>query len=157
MGYMAFILFTMLGLLNVVVGVFVNETGGIEHWDRELVLQNTMARQEAKQASIKDLFREIDHDRKGKISLQEIESALADERIRAHFDNYQIDVLQADKFFALLDSDKSGFVDETEFIKGCMRLQGHAKPMDVANLILESQALVQKVDNLTKSLHQSEQ
>merc|ERR1712203_881575 len=74
--------------------------------------------------------------------------ALADEHIKASFTHLNIDVTKAPLFFALLDHDKSGSVTVDEFIYGCMRLQGFAKPVDVANLIQECRRMGLKIDDM---------
>lgn len=148
MMYTLFILFTTFGLLNIMVGVFVQEASGILKWDRELVLEDVLDKEHSRYWQLRDLFFELDQDGDDKISLEELSRGMEDSRIKAYFTHLNIDMARAPEFFGFLDTDGNGFVTMDEFITGCMRFQGSAKPLEVASLLIETKALGRKVDEL---------
>merc|ERR1712187_738810 len=54
----------------------------------------------------------------------------------------EIDASQAQALFMLLDVDESGEVNVDEFVKGCMRLKGSARSMDVNMLLYENEKIL---------------
>merc|ERR1712113_202017 len=96
-----------------------------------------------------ELFSEIDVDRTGTISLIEITKALANARIKAFFTHLNIDMASnGSDFFAHMDLDHNGVVTQEEFISGCLRFRGSAKPLEVAGLLLEMKSLSKKLETL---------
>merc|ERR1712079_848062 len=75
------IFFIMFGFFNVVIGIFVTETGDIENLDRDLVLQNAARRSEAMTDNIKFLFEKIDKHRDGFMTCDELSVALKNKDI----------------------------------------------------------------------------
>jgi len=146
--YIAFIMFTVFGLLNVLVGIFVQEAAQLARWDRDLVLDDALTREQATIVQMRELFQLIDVDGTGEISFTELEKSLDDKEIRAHFALFEIDLKQAPEFFSLLDTNGDGLVELEEFVEGCRRLQGGAKPMEIAQLTGTMRALALRLDKM---------
>jgi len=136
-----FIIFVMFGLLNVLVGVFVQNTEAIAQVDKEFVIQEEMARKDSMMNQMRELFNEVDVDKSGTITWQELRVTLSDESMRAYFAMMEIETEEAKGLFQLLDVDESGEVAIEEFIMGCMRLKGAAKSIDLASLLYENKRL----------------
>merc|ERR1712062_431495 len=102
--YTLFILFTMFGLLNIMVGVFVQEAAGILNWDRELVLEDVLDQKESRLNQLRDLFNELDEDLDECITIEELTKGMKDKRIKAYFTHLNIDTATAPEFFSFLDS-----------------------------------------------------
>lgn len=136
-----FIIFVLFGLLNVLIGVFVQNTEAIAGIDKEFVIQEEMMRKDSMINQMRELFHEIDADGSGTISWQELKSNLTDESMKAYFSLMQIETEEAKGLFQLLDVDESGEVAIEEFIMGCMRLKGAAKSIDLAALLYENKRL----------------
>merc|ERR1711879_186953 len=116
--YSMMVLFMLFGFLNVVIGIFVNETNEIEVLDRELVLQNALRKSEAMRNNIKTVFDEIDYDGNGVLTCDELKRALNDEHIRAQLNHFEIDVPpgKAETFCEIIDKDQNGTIETDEFI-----------------------------------------
>ena len=62
--------------------------------------------------------------------------------MKAYLSSMELDVSQVKALFVLLDVDESGEVSVDEFVKGCTRLKGAARSMDVNMLLYENQKIL---------------
>lgn len=136
-----FVAFVLFGLLNVLVGLFVQSTAAIADYDREFVIQEEMENQTSMMNKMRELFVQVDTDNSGTITWQELKDNMGADCVKAYFSLVEIDVHEAQGLFHLLDVDESGEVGIEEFIMGCMRLKGTAKSIDLATLLYENKRL----------------
>mmetsp|Transcript_131468 Transcript_131468/g.245945 ORF Transcript_131468/g.245945 Transcript_131468/m.245945 type:complete len:201 (+) Transcript_131468:2-604(+) len=94
---------------------------------------------------IQKLFKNLDDDRSGFITINELEAHLNDENVAAYFSSLDLDPRDAWTLFKLLDVDKGNMVDLEEFVVGCMRLKGDAKSIDVAKLTYETKWMMKRL------------
>eukprot|EP00440_Ansanella_granifera_P037803 gb/GFBE01041009.1/.p1 GENE.gb/GFBE01041009.1/~~gb/GFBE01041009.1/.p1 ORF type:complete len:321 (+),score=59.66 gb/GFBE01041009.1/:1-963(+) len=127
-GFVAYISFSMLVVLNVVTGTFVQSaiTRGEEVKDMQRV---TEARR---------LFRCLDDDASGRITYAEMQKHMEEPAVQAYFRNLDVDLSEANLLFDMLDVDGSGYIHFEEFLNGCIRLQGSAKSLDLLMVTRES-------------------
>jgi len=151
--FTSFIIFIMFGLLNVLVGVFVQNTEAIANIDRDFVLQEEMNRKSSNINKLRELFNQVDVDGSGTISWKELKANLTDDAMKAYFAMMQIETEEAEGLFNLLDVDESGEVAIEEFIMGCMRLKGAAKSIDLASLLYENKRLHTMMNRYMSSLY----
>merc|ERR1711920_903683 len=105
-------------------------------YDRLLLVESALADHRSMSNTLTDLFDRIDTNSNGFLSRTEIEQGLKDIHIQAYFHQLNIDIeMNPDEFFRLLDEDRNDRVDRDEFAKTCMRLQGGAKPLELARII----------------------
>merc|ERR1719408_982719 len=78
-----------------------------------------------------EVFREMDVDETGTITMDEFLTHLDDERVIAYFNSMKLDVSDATALFKLLDVDRSGSVEINEFIDGCQKLKGESRTLDL--------------------------
>uniref|UniRef100_A0A7S0AGA6 EF-hand domain-containing protein n=1 Tax=Pyrodinium bahamense TaxID=73915 RepID=A0A7S0AGA6_9DINO len=143
--FIAFIAFAILALLNVVTAVFVGAAFQRAQHDRELIVQEQMESKAEFLHTMEQVFFELDTNDSGELNLDEFESYIEDEKIKAFLSTCQLDIDQVKTLFSLLDTDGTGTVDLEEFITGCLRLRGGATSLDMAMLRWQ-------VDSLQKSL-----
>jgi len=141
LAFTLFVTFVMFGLLNVLIGVFVQSTSAIADLDRDFVIQEEMNRNQSVMNKMKDLFVSVDTDGSGTVTWPELNSKLDDPVVQGYFSLVQIDIQEAEGLFHLLDVDESGEVGVEEFIMGCMRLKGAAKSIDMATMLYENKRL----------------
>lgn len=147
--FVAFISFTTLGLLNILVGIFAQEAGELAHWDRDLVLDAASTRRGSMVKVLEELFKEIDEDDSGEISLSELKASLHNPQVKDYFSHLQVDFShEPEVFFQQLDTTEDGIIRKEEFVKSCLRLQGAAKPSEVAKLGLQSRQMLQLLQKL---------
>lgn len=111
----------LLVIMNIVTGVFVNAAFGRVEEIREISSINTARR----------LFKRIDSDSSGVISINELLEHMNSREVQEFFQNVDVDPCEAQGLFELLDVDGSGEIEFEEFISGCLRLQGSAKAVDI--------------------------
>merc|ERR1711953_994649 len=76
------------------------------------------------------------------MGLKPLNHAEAHALCQAYLSSLELDASQARALFVLLDVDESGEVCVDEFVKGCMRLQGSARSMDVNMLLYENEKIL---------------
>jgi len=132
-----YIIFVLFGVMNVLTGVFVESATEVSKVDNDLFIQNQLATNASVMKQIEKLFRELDVDGSGTIEWEELANNLNDPRVQAYFTELQLDSMQAEGLFALLDQDDSGAVPIEEFMMGCLKLKGGAKTVDIAMVMYD--------------------
>merc|ERR1712032_1227853 len=143
--FSVFIVFVCFGALNILTGIFVASTGDLYKYDHELVIQEELSQQESVINQIRSLFTEIDTDKSGTISFQEMKAHLQDRRVQAYFSVLQMNVTKAEGLFKLLDKDGDGAISIDEFIMNCLRLKGNARSIDMVSMLAEHKRLYRMI------------
>jgi len=144
MLFLLFISFALFAVLNVVTGVFVESALRRTQEEEETRLEEEARVRSMTVGKIRDLFCEIDADASGTVSIDEFMDALNDEYVMGCFELLDIETSEAEQLFHLLDPDSEGTVEIEEFVKGCLRLKGEAKSIDIAILMCETRRLMHK-------------
>merc|ERR1712039_488438 len=90
---------------------------------------------------VRQIFKNIDFDRSGFISLDEINSTLHLPAVDAFLSDIHIDKAEAKGLFKLSDVDQSGSIDMENFLDGVCRLRQPANRANVSLILLELRAL----------------
>mmetsp|Transcript_111913 Transcript_111913/g.289173 ORF Transcript_111913/g.289173 Transcript_111913/m.289173 type:complete len:247 (+) Transcript_111913:2-742(+) len=143
--FAGYIILTQLAVLNVLTGVFCQNAIDSAQHDQDLVTQALMANKEFYVNRIKEIFKTIDTDGSGGLTIQEFRQHLGDDSIVAYFESLELDVTDVWTLFKLLDTDEGNVIDLDEFVTGCMRLKGPAKCMDVAGMNQEHKWMSKKL------------
>eukprot|EP00928_Gymnodinium_smaydae_P095341 TRINITY_DN8186_c0_g1_i1.p1 TRINITY_DN8186_c0_g1~~TRINITY_DN8186_c0_g1_i1.p1 ORF type:complete len:603 (+),score=145.80 TRINITY_DN8186_c0_g1_i1:114-1922(+) len=142
--FVMYVFFMIFGVLNVVIGIFVDASNDISQKNREIVTKNEMDKNKNYAEHLRRFFHEADADNTGTLSWEEFEAYLQDTHVQAYFQSFELDVSQAKSLFKLLDMDESNDVEIDEFVQGCMRLKGQARSIDVNMLLYESEKILNK-------------
>jgi len=143
-----YVLVSTLGLLNVLVGIFVQEASELANWDNDLLVDGIVEKKEKHAREIKALFDSIDLEKTGWLSLEDLSTSLENPRISAFFEHLDVDVSKVEVLFKLLDFDGNGKITKDEFVTGIAQLQGKGNPEDVASRLVEEKKLHAKIDDL---------
>lgn len=140
MGIVFFVYFVFMtfGVLNIIIGIFVESANSIVQTDRDLVVASEIERKESYANHIKEMFAEIDENRSGTISWTELQHYIQDERVVAYFAALDLDITEAVGLFKLLDVQGTNEVSIDEFVVSCLRLKGGAKTVDLTTLQYEN-------------------
>jgi hypothetical protein len=122
--FYAYVAFATIAMLNVIAGVFLDKAMERAIQEREQLLLK----------SAKEVFEEADTDGSGKITLSDFKIALEHDDVQTFFTEIDLEVAEAADLFVLLDTDSSGSITGEEFFKGCLRLRGPAKALDLLKL-----------------------
>jgi len=147
-----YIAFTVFAVLNVVTGVFVDQAMIMSRQDHELVIDEELSREGSDINEFIRMFHEADADGNGNVSWDEFQSHIEDERVKAYFKVLDLHVDQAEELFVLLDPAKTGEVSIDDFVKGCVRMKGAAKSLDVQALLFQNKAMKDDLEKLRNSL-----
>lgn len=129
--FLFFIIFVTFGLLNIVVGVIVEnvlQTAKIneakkkkkQEMDKQRIMNH-----------LRQFFEMADADNSGTLQVDEVIDAIQDHDIANKLKLIDFPVDDPNEIFMLLDVDGSGCLSIDEFIGGCMRLKGQAKSKDL--------------------------
>lgn len=131
-----YIAFTLLAVLNVVTGVFVQSVLLSAKTEKDVFMVN----------NVRDLFQEeVEGGIRGIMGRDVFLSKLDTPQMRAFFRAIDVDETEAEGLFRLMDLDDNGGVDAEEFLSGCMRLRGPARALDLTMLVREVRRLDQQI------------
>merc|ERR1712217_999046 len=108
-----YIFFMVFGIMNVVVGTFVEHASACAQRDQDAVVEAQLATIRNYASDIRKFFKEADKDNSGLLSWEEFEMHLKDDRVKAYFSSLDLDVSQARLLFELLDVDSGGRLQST--------------------------------------------
>jgi len=148
--FAGYIILTQLAVLNVLTGVFCQNAIDSAQHDQDLVTQAMMAQKESYVNKIQEIFKSIDTDGSGTLTIQEFRRHLGSETIKAYFESLELDVSDVWTLFKLIDTDEGNMIDLDEFVTGCMRLKGAAKCIDVAGMNQEQKWMSKRLTRFMK-------
>lgn len=122
-----YIAFGTLVMLNLVTGVFVEGAQRIIKDDKDSDLVKQVCK----------MFIAADEDGSSGISWDEFEKHIDDPAMDSFFRSLELSRKDAKDLFRLLDCDNSGSLTVEEFVRGCMRLRGPARSVDLAALVYD--------------------
>mmetsp|Transcript_56517 Transcript_56517/g.103316 ORF Transcript_56517/g.103316 Transcript_56517/m.103316 type:complete len:222 (-) Transcript_56517:65-730(-) len=123
----SFVVFTNIGVMNIVIGVFANASANSK--DRTAIAMDQIKEVEDFAQDMLDLMREYTPDCT-EVSWQEFREYFYREHVQAYLSYHGLDTSHVALIFSLIDNDNSGKVDIREFIIGCLRLKGSASGLN---------------------------
>ncbi|CAK0885387.1 unnamed protein product [Prorocentrum cordatum] len=134
LGFVGYLSFTMLAVMNIITGVFVDNAVETARTQREFLVQKEMEVKEQWLKEMRKIFLEMDADSSGTVSKDEVNEFCNDDRVQYYLTALGLDVQDTEKLFDLLDEDNDGELELDEFLGGCLRLKGMARSIDVYSL-----------------------
>lgn len=131
MLFIFYVLFTMLAVLNIVTGVFVDNAAAAAKTQRDYIIEKEREVKETYIRELQNLFWQMDDDESGTLTAAEMQQLVKDPKMAAYFTALGFEPHDCVRLFTLLDTDSSGTVDIEEFLDGCLRLKGFARSIDV--------------------------
>eukprot|EP00441_Pelagodinium_beii_P027974 CAMPEP_0197658806 /NCGR_PEP_ID=MMETSP1338-20131121/45457_1 /TAXON_ID=43686 ORGANISM="Pelagodinium beii, Strain RCC1491" /NCGR_SAMPLE_ID=MMETSP1338 /ASSEMBLY_ACC=CAM_ASM_000754 /LENGTH=587 /DNA_ID=CAMNT_0043235461 /DNA_START=49 /DNA_END=1812 /DNA_ORIENTATION=+ len=130
-----YIAFCVVGLFNVVTGVFVDSAVCCRTADE--VVQGYIEDLKNTTSEIKSFFKNADSDGSGTLSLSEFQHHMKDPAVKAYFSGLDIDPEEADTIFTILDADQNCELVIDELVNGTMKLKGAATKLDLMTLMYD--------------------
>jgi len=153
--YLFFILFVWLSMTNIITSIFVDKAMKLAQPDLEDLLWKKNKEDIKNGYELMSIFREMDMNRSGTLSKDELDSCLTNLKLRSHFEYLGIDVKDAQTFFDMLVSiggEKE--VDMVTFVGGCLKMKGFAMNVDVLTVHFELRFIRQCMATVQKELRQ---
>lgn len=120
--FLFYVSFSVLALLNVVTGVFVDGALAKSANDRDFVVEKELSHKKACVANLKELFDETDSDGSGMLTVDEFMARMSDSKIEAYLAHLQVDTTDVQGLFHQLDEDDSGAITIDEFVANLLLL-----------------------------------
>jgi hypothetical protein len=147
--WILFICTTMIGVLNVFTGIFVDAAMRSASEDHTTIVQAEQDEYENAVKTLREAFKSIDVDGSGTITEEEFLDLLeVQQDVSSMLHHLGLETAEATGLFRLLDDDRSGVLNIDEFISGCLALKGMAKRIDAVTLMSQNKRLAKTVLNL---------
>jgi len=143
--YLLFIVFVVMGLLNVVTGLFVESACAIVERDRVRILDSVAEEERAFKVGMTEVFHLMDIGETGYLELEELKTTLENEDTRLLLASHGLPCRNALQLFTLLDEDGSGKIKLDAFLDKCGCLKGTSKSIDVMSLQLDVHRILSQV------------
>merc|ERR1719265_787303 len=130
------------GILNVLTGVICQSAHQIGRIDKDLVIQEQMARAELEQSIMTKVFEFADLNEDGMLSEGELNAFLSCPSRAARLHLMDVTEAEARSVFDMLDSSGQGKVSLAMFIDTMLRLKGAAKGCDITNIMMEQKRMM---------------
>jgi len=153
--YLLYFSFTYFAVLNVVTGVFCHTAIESASLDQDMAVQAQMAAKQVYVQRLQTLFSKINTKNTGKITLDEFEASMKDEKLLAYFASIELSIDEAFSLFKLLDRDGEHELDIDAFVTGCLKLRGQAKSIDIAMMMYETRWTWERCLQSMKHMEQS--
>jgi hypothetical protein len=141
--FVFYVLFVVIGVLNVLTGVFLESAGDFR--DRDLTVQAEVDNLDGFVMEMLDLFAEFHPDHDSEVTWETFENMLHLEPVEAYLSSHMVETEHAKMLFWMLDHNHSGTISIHEFVIGLLRLKGGAKTYD-------SRVMLQELISLKKAL-----
>jgi len=151
-----YVVFVVIGVLNVLTGIFVERAQELSGLDRDLVIQTELKRNETFLVEMRRIFEEADADGSGTISWGEFKGYLENDRVKAYLATQQLDAFDARTLFDILNVGEGEEISIDKFIVGCMRLKGMAKSVDLLAVLNETREVSRRLKVLARELEEKE-
>lgn len=152
-----YIAFTLLAVLNVITGVFVDNAFRSADKQQTDIIQKEVDKKEECLSLIHGFFNAVDIRQEGLIQLQDLVWFLDDATMDAFFRVLGFDCYDKHRFTELLDFDGSGTVSFDEFLEGCMRYRGVAQGLDMHIVLRELSRMQKTVLNIQEHVKTRDQ
>lgn len=129
--FVLFIASMMLAALNIVAGIFVNDAIEMAQKDRDYALHSESVRNNEMISGLKELFRELDTDQSGTLTLAEFMEAWKRPDVLTWFRLLGVEFLDAQSLFESLDTCPTEAFEIDEFITFCLRAKTMTRPVDL--------------------------
>jgi len=136
-AFAVFIAFGLLCVLNIVTGVFVDNTKKMYNSDESAIALDEIDRKNHIRRDLKALFEKTDCDEDGEVTLPEFQKLLSDPEVRALLRaQYGLDVdsKSAAGLFAMFDHDGNQKLTVDEFVFAVQRFHGQASSLELAQV-----------------------
>lgn len=154
--FLLYLLCTTFGLLNLVVGIIVENTLASARNNEEKVKQQQEKERKRILEHLHEIFDYAEKTKKNEITKESFMACLKRPEVSKKLKLIDLPMSEAEELFKVLDSDNQGTLDIEEFIGGCLRLKGSAKSKDLLNVQIQVECLAKKMDDLEETLSEKE-
>lgn len=130
--FVFYVAFSLLCILNVVTGVFVESALKNAQQEENLFMERNLTK----------IFQSTDLDNNGTLDWEEFEAAVQTEEMQEFMRSINLEPDEAITLFKLVDVEERGQVMMEEFVIQCSRLRGQARSIDLMTVLFEMRHFV---------------
>lgn len=150
--FVCFLIFTTFGLMNMILGVIVENTLAMQRNNEEKVKKMQEKQMNSVLGKLREVLEQADEDGSGSLTQEEFAEALTNPEIANQLRLIDFPVDDPDEIFMLLDVEQDGELTTDEFIEGCMRVKGSAKSKDLLEVQISVDVLGKRLRTLDEKL-----
>eukprot|EP00419_Tripos_fusus_P014005 CAMPEP_0172754180 /NCGR_PEP_ID=MMETSP1074-20121228/157430_1 /TAXON_ID=2916 /ORGANISM="Ceratium fusus, Strain PA161109" /LENGTH=218 /DNA_ID=CAMNT_0013587031 /DNA_START=361 /DNA_END=1014 /DNA_ORIENTATION=+ len=122
--FLFFVTFTILAVMNVVTAIFCQSAIDGAANQREVQMQKFEEQKEMYSRHLGDLFKKIDVDGSGNLTMDEFEIGVMNDKVKPFFESMELSIQEARLLFNLLRSGDDDAIEIDDFVEGCLQLRG---------------------------------
>mmetsp|Transcript_1028 Transcript_1028/g.4214 ORF Transcript_1028/g.4214 Transcript_1028/m.4214 type:complete len:338 (-) Transcript_1028:118-1131(-) len=107
-AFFFYLAFTILAVMNIITGVFVDNAVETAKTQRDWLVQKQLELREKYVVEMREIFLDLDEDASGTMTLEELTRGLKDPRVQSYFTALGLELHDTARLFNLIDDDGSG-------------------------------------------------
>ncbi|CAJ1438420.1 unnamed protein product [Effrenium voratum] len=143
--FLLFLFLTTFGILNIIVGVIVENTLNAAKQNQELQERRMQRQLRQELESIRRLFEEADADGSGTLEQAEFVAILSDGVVQQTLTRMEIPIEDPGTLFAILDPQNSGSLSFPTFAQGVLKIKGPPTQLDMKTMQLGVASISRRV------------
>ncbi|CAE6936414.1 SCN10A [Symbiodinium natans] len=150
--FMFFLFLTTFGILNIIVGVIVENTLNAAKQNMELQERRLQRQLRQELESIRILFEDADFDGSGTLEKHEFVQILTDETVRNTLTRMEVPVDDPGALFEILDPQGTGSISFPTFAQGVLRVKGPPTQLDMKTMQVGVAGISKRVANIEHAI-----
>jgi len=130
-----YILLVVVGVLNILTGIFVSRAAQVSARDKDLILQAETNNTRHVVRDLHRMFQEMGAENSGTIHIDQLKEYIQHQDVQAYLSVLNLDYVDCHRIISLLHQKRDGMVSMQEFIACCLRYKGHARNVEVAVIL----------------------
>lgn len=148
--FLCYISFMHFAVLNVMTGVFCQNAIETAEQDDDTVILELLEQKQGITKKLQSIFHlSLLYDEEAEFTAEQFAERLDDKELEAWFASIDIEVRDAWTLFKLLDGDRTGSCNITEFVEGCLYLRGSARQLAIAELSQEMKWTMKRLNAMS--------
>lgn len=129
--FLSFMMLTTFGLLNIIVGVIVENTLKASNDEMNRAMMERDAKMRIELLGLREVFEEADEDHNGNVDMEEFTSIFSNPEVQQRLAHLDIPCDNPESLFEMFDEDGGGTLTIFEFVEGASRLKSAPKPTEM--------------------------
>ncbi|CEM30911.1 unnamed protein product [Vitrella brassicaformis CCMP3155] len=149
--FIFFLMVTTFGLLNIVVGVIVENTLTLSKGNEETLRKRAEKEEQRILASLHQLFSRVDVSNDGHLTQEEFREALKDGLIRRRLHQLHLPADEVEQLFHMLDRDGDGMLSVSEFVGGILKVKRDVRTKDAIHTFVMARSALKRLTKVTET------